>query len=63
MKKVLIWILLFIVLLTNFLFWDYRKTDTLLWGENIIQTFGFLIVFFLARSLFGSSKKNRNTNS
>lgn len=63
MRKVLISILIFIVLLINFIFWDYRRTGTILWGENIVQSLGFLIVFFLARSLFDSNKKRRNSNS
>lgn len=63
MRKVLISILMFIVLLISFIFWDYRRTGTLLWGENIIQSLAFIIVFFIARSLFDSTTKNRNSNS
>ncbi|MCT6926121.1 hypothetical protein [Metasolibacillus sp.] len=63
MKKILILIPIFILVLTIFIFLDYRKTGDILWGENFIQSLVFLIVCLLLRYLFSSDKKNKESNS
>lgn len=57
MKKVLILIPVFILVLISFIFLDYRRTGDILWGENFIQSLVFLIVCLLLRYLFSSDKK------
>lgn len=63
MKKVFILIPVFILLFTSFIFFDYRRTGDILWGENIVKLLIFLIVFFLLRYLFDSGKRNKKSNS
>ena len=63
MRKFIIGIIFFIILLGNFIFWDYRSTGNILWGDNIVQTLVFLIVFYVIRWLLDSPKKNKTSNS
>lgn len=63
MRKIIITIIFFIILLGNFIFWDYRSTGSILWGENIVQTLIFFIVFYVISWLLDSPKKNRTSNS
>lgn len=63
MKKALILIPVFILVLISFIFLDYRRTGEILWGENFIQSLVFLVVCLLLRYLFSSDKKNKESNS
>ncbi|MEC1179597.1 hypothetical protein P9B03_13945 [Metasolibacillus meyeri] len=63
MKRVLVLILAFILLLASFIFFDYRRTGDILWGENIVQSLAFFIFFLILRYLFDSGKKSKESSS
>lgn len=67
--KIIFTIIAGIALFFSFVLWDYIRIGDFLWGENILQTFLFIVIFFTLLWLFSSSdktknnKKDKNTNS
>ncbi|SET49634.1 hypothetical protein SAMN05421676_105101 [Salinibacillus kushneri] len=51
-------ILMFIILLINFIIWDYVRHGEIMWIENIMQSLSFVILFRLFKWFINSSKNN-----
>lgn len=58
--KIIFTIIASIALFFSYVFWDYNRTGKFQWGENILDTFFFIVAFFALRWLFSSSVKTKN---
>lgn len=54
-------ILMFSVLLINFIFWDYLRSGTIMWEENIWQSLSFVILFRIFSWLVSSTKNDKKS--
>lgn len=58
--RIILTIIACIGLFLSYVFWDYYRTDTFLWGENFLDALFFIIFFFVVSWLFSSTNKTKN---